>query len=84
MEGRVRLLKVLDMITNPEFIVDILKSLITAFIYKFLRDDAHLSLGPRIFVFALICLVWVHTGEWIRRRNLTGKKVSCYAFSMLD
>lgn len=83
-EGRVRLLKVLDMATSPEFIVDILRSVITAFIYKFLRDDAHLSLGPRLFVFWFICLLYHHTSKWIRRRYLTGKKVSHHAHSKFD
>lgn len=80
MEGRARLLKVLDIITSPEFIVDILKSLMTAFTYEFLRDGAHFSLVPRIFAFALICLVYIHTGKWIRRQYLIATNVSCRAF----
>lgn len=83
-EGRARLLKVLDMIASPELIVDIIRSVISMFTYKFLRDNDHLSLGARIFVFVLICLVHIHAGKWIRRRYLTDKKVSCHTFCMLD
>jgi hypothetical protein len=84
MEGRVRLLKVLNMATSPEFIVDILRSVSTAFIYKFLRDDAHLSLGLRLLVFWFICLVYYHANKWIRRRYLTGGTVSHHERSKLN
>ncbi|KAL7896623.1 hypothetical protein HDV63DRAFT_405168 [Trichoderma sp. SZMC 28014] len=75
MECRARLLKVLDLIASPEFIVKILESVISMFIYRFLRDDTHLSLIPRLFVFWLIYPVYLYIGKWIRRQYLTDKKI---------